>query len=674
MSEPTRHPISPEDILKIRTVRDVQLAPDGERVAYVLQAIDAATDEYRSTIWTVAAGGGAPRPFTRSTKRDTAPSWSPDGTLLAFLSDRDGDKPQLYVMPADGGEARRLTSLDGGAGPAVWSPDGTTLLFAARVSHDPPPTDTDARKRWESRPRPVTRAHYKDDGAGFTFAGASQVFTVAIDGGEPRQLTEGRTDNRTPAWSPDGAQIAFVRTRTGAADYNITDVWTMRADGSDARRLTDAVGRATCPTWSPDGQTLACYGTDEQRRAMGADTMRIWLVPVSGAPPRSLTAGYDRSVFQSPWTTPAGPSWSADGTVLLAPFADAGNVHLMEVNTNSGSIRPIIAGERQVLGVSAPARSGRIALIMSEILNPADVFITGRDGFGERRLTRVNEDGFASLDLPRVERRTFAGPNGMPIEGWLTLPPEQHSPAPLLLQIHGGPHSFAGNVFPSSAFYSYVLAARGWATLALNPSGSGSYGTAFQRSLLARWGEYDLPEHHAAIDALVTEGIADPNRLAVTGYSYGGYMTSWVVGHTDRFKAAVIGAPVTNLESFHGTSDIGIWFSEGEMLGDIQTTRDTYRRLSPITYVDQVTSPCLILHGESDDRCPIGQGEEFFAGLVAVGRVPVEFVRYPGGSHSFVGMGRPSHRLDYVRRLVAWVEAHTLAVAHRPEAAIATGD
>lgn len=229
-------------------------------------------------------------------------------------------------------------------------------------------------------------------------------------------------------------------------------------------------------------------------------------------------------------------------------------------------------------------------------------------------------------------------------------------PAPLLVYIHGGPHAFVGTVFQHGAFYWYVLAARGWAVLALNPHGSGSYGQAFAWSLRGRWGEYDLPEQLAAVDALVAEGTADPDRLAVAGYSYGGYMTAWTIAHTDRFKAAVVGAPVTNLESFHGTSDIGLWFGLFEMKGDLAGHRETYRRLSPVNYVDHVTTPTLILHGEADDRCPVGQGEELYVRLVAVGKVPVQFVRYPGGSHQFVGTGRPSHRVDYTRRVVEWVE------------------
>jgi dipeptidyl aminopeptidase/acylaminoacyl peptidase len=232
-------------------------------------------------------------------------------------------------------------------------------------------------------------------------------------------------------------------------------------------------------------------------------------------------------------------------------------------------------------------------------------------------------------------------------------------PAPLLVEIHGGPHSYHGNAFPLGAFHVLVLASRGWAVLALNPTGSGSYGQGFARAIRGRWGEQDLPEQLAAVDALVAEGVADPARLAVSGYSYGGFMAAWTIGHTDRFKAAVVGAPVTNLESFHGTADIGPWFAASEMDGDIVRHRETYRRLSPVAYVDRVRTPTLIVHGEADDRCPVGQGEELFIGLLAAGRVPVQMVRYPGESHLFRSTGSPGHRLDLTRRIVEWVEQHT---------------
>jgi dipeptidyl aminopeptidase/acylaminoacyl peptidase len=655
--------VEPADLLAIKTVGDVQLSPDGTRVAYTLVEIDAEADEYRSAVWVVPVEGGEPTRFTRGPRRDGAPRWSPDGRWLAFLSDRDGDTPQLYLMPAAGGEARRLATLDPGVRSAAWSPDGTRLALTARVPIEAPPADARARARWAERPRVVTRAAYKADGAGYQLDRPSQLFVVRVADEVVTRITHGDADDRTPAWSPDGQRLAWSRARPGVADYNLYDLWVANAGGGNARRLTTDVGRAVVPSWSPDGATIACYGTDEQQPGFGEALYRVWIVPAAGGAPRRLTAGYDRGAFlNSALELNAAPLWSPEGATLTFIAADAGNVHAVRVAVADGSVRPVVGGERQLGPPSAGG--GRLAYAAGAPAEPGDVWSAAADGSDERRLTRVNEVLLDRLGLPRVERRAFPSPHGGTIDGWLVHPGEATPrPAPLLIHIHGGPHSFVGNAFLHSAFYAYVLATRGFAVLALNAHGSGSYGRAFAHAIRGRWGEYDLPEQLAAVDALVGEGLADRERLAVAGYSYGGYMSAWTVGHTDRFRAAVVGAPVTNLESFHGTSDIGLWFGLFEMGGDLAGHRERYRRLSPVQYSDRVTTPTLILHGEVDDRCPIGQGEELFEALLAAGKTPVELVRYPGQSHLFPGTGRPSHRVDFNRRIVEWVERHVRPVA-----------
>lgn len=656
----TRRPATHEDLLHIKSVSDVQLSPDGTRVAYVLTSIDAEKDEYRSSIWVVPTDGGEPMQFTRGAKHDTAPRWSPDGRWLAFLSDREDRQPQLYLMLVNGGEPRRLTSLDNGAGPAVWSPDSQSILFAARVLKEAPPKDDEARGRWEQRPKVVTRAQYKADGQGYTFDAVSQLFVMSLEGGEPRQLTDGDSENRAPSWSPDGQQIAWSRRRDGIGDYNISDIWLMNADGSNMCRINQNIGRATSPTWSPDGAMLACYGTERQEPGLGDPLVHVWVVPLHEGTPRALTIEYDRGVvlLPPPAVTP-GPVWSDDGRTLTFNVADAGDVQLARAHLETGSIERVVKGDRQITSSSMSESADRIAFVATDLTNPSDVYACDWNGATEGRLTNVNADLLTELQLPRIERLQFSNPNGGTIDGWLAYPLKQDGRAPLLVDIHGGPHSFFGNAFWSGYFYRYVLAAQGWAVLALNPTGSGSYGKAFAHDIRGRWGEHDLREQLAAVDSLIAEGFVDGKRLAVTGYSYGGFMTSWTIGHTDRYKAAVVGAPVTNLESFHGTSDIGLWFGAWEMKGELFGNRETFRRLSPINYVDQVTTPTLILHGEADDRCPIEQGEEFFIGLIAAGKVPTQLVRYPGGSHLFIINGRPSHRVDFSRRVAEWVERYT---------------
>ena len=656
-----------EDLAEIKIVSDVQLSPDGSRVAYTRTEMVLDEDRYRSRIWVAPTRGGNALPFTQGRKRDFAPRWSPDGQALAFLSDRDGDRPQLYLIPAGGGEPRKLTALDHAAGAAVWSPDGSQIAFSARVPTERPPVGRQPEARWTERPKVVTKAHYKSDGSGYTLDAAGRLFILSLASGVAVQITNGESDDVAPAWSPDATRLAFCRNRGGIADYHVFDLWVSRRDGSDPRRLTTGVGRAMSPAWSPDGEMIACYGTDEQEPGLGESLTRVWIVPVSGGVPRRLTAGYDRGVvlLPRPVTTP-GPVWSVDSRAVTFVAADAGSAHVVRADLATGAVREIVGGERQVQSASAVAAADEIAFIATGPHMPSDVFVCRWDGLHERRLTQLNDQLLSQLALPRVERRSFDGAGGETVDGWLIRPATGDGPSPLLVDIHGGPHGFHGNVFPLGAFYWYVLASRGWSVLALNPTGSGSYGKAFAHGIRGAWGERDLPEQLCAVDVLVSEGIADGRRLAVAGYSYGGYMAAWTITHTDRFKAAVVGAPVVNLESFHGTSDIGMWFAAWEMGGEIVGQRERYRRLSPINYVDRVTTPTLIIHGEADDRCPIGQGEELFIGVVAAGRAPTEFVRYPGASHLFRSTGRPSHRLDVNRRMIEWLERHTLEAAPSP--------
>lgn len=645
------------DLLAFKIIPELDISPDGSRVAYVVTWIDTEKDEYRSTIHVAPVEGGPPVEFTNGPTRDSAPRWSPDGAQLAFLSDRSSGERQLYVMPARGGEPRQVTSLSGHAGAASWAPDGTKIAFSARVWVEPRPLDPAERLRWEQRPRHVTKAQYKTDGHGYTFDARAHIFILDLATGETKQLTHGDFEDRAESWSPDGREVAFARTRGGKAEYSQSDIWVADVATGAVRRLTENVGRAISPTWSPDGSTIACYGTDAQEPSLGDPMVRVWTVPSRGGEAKRLSARYDRGavLLPAPTVTP-GPIWAPDGASLTFIAGDHGNAHLVRVAAD-GSTSVVVGGERQIAYACA-APGSRIAFAAGDLAAPSDLYVTGWDGRGERRLTQLNKEILDQLGPVRGERRTFTNPHGGTLEGWLFVPVERRGPSPLLVDIHGGPQSFAGNLFSLSYFYRYILASRGWAVVALNPTGSGSYGREFAHGIRERWGEYDLAEQLAAVDQLVAEGIADADRLAVAGYSYGGFMTSWTIGHTDRFKAAVVGAPVTNQESFFGTSDIGMWFAPWELGGDITSARETFRRLSPVNYVDRVTTPTLILHGEADERCPIGQGEELFTGLVAAGKVPTEFVRYPGGSHMFIAQGRPSHRVDFNRRVVDWVTRH----------------
>jgi dipeptidyl aminopeptidase/acylaminoacyl peptidase len=654
--------VGPRDLLRFKAVSDVALSPDGDRVAFTVVRIDEEADEYRSSVW-VAETSGSSKPVELTAgekKKASAPRWSPDGKLVAFLSDRERDKPQLYVMPAKGGDPRRITDLPLGAMPASWSPDGSRLLFAARVPNSAPPADPDAKKRWEQRPRHVTKAQYKADGQGYLFDSRMHLFVVDVKSGAIKQLTDGDTEDRAEAWSPDGTRIAWSRTRGGIGEYNWSDIHVMSADGSGARQITTEAGRAISPSWSPDGRAIAFYAYDEQTPGIGDPMVRPWVVSVSGGPARPISKDYDQGIalLPPPAITP-GPAWSPDGATVAAIYAIRGQAHVVRVRVADAGTETIIGGERQVTYMSAlPGKC--IAFAAADPRDPAEVYVADWDGGNERRITQLNDAVVSELDAIVPKRRVFDTPNGK-IEGWVITPRDANGPAPLLVDVHGGPAGFAGDAFALGYFFKYVLASQGWAVLSLNPTGSGSYGRAHAHGIRGRWGEHDLPEQLAAIDALIADGTADPQRLAIAGYSYGGFMTSWTIGHSDRFKAAVVGAPVVDQESFHGTSDIGLWFAPWELNAEYPRDRETLRRFSPLTYVDRITTPTLILHGEADDRCPIGQGEQLFGALIACGKAKAEFVRYPGGSHLFIVSGRPSHRVDFNQRVADWVCAHTSA-------------
>ena len=558
-------------------------------------------------------------------------------------------------MPAAGGDPKRITDLPLGAGPAAWSPDATRIAFSARVPNVPPPSEPEARKRWEQRPRHATRASYKADGQGYTFDARWHLFVANVAAGTVKQITDGDADERGEAWSPDGSLLAWTRSRTGRTDYGQTDVWVSAADGSASRQVTTSAARPQSPTWSPDGSTIAFYAGDAPSPWIGDPMVRPWIVPASGGDARCVTMEYDQGVFLPvPLATP-GPVWSPDGATLTAMFAVRGNVHVVRARVADGQSETVVGGDRQILYLAAaPGRA--LAYVVGDARDPSEAYVSDWDGQSEQRLTKLNDALVAELDAPIPRRRAFDTPNGR-IEGWV-IAPRDRTPAPLLVDIHGGPASFEGGLFSLALFFKYVLASRGWAVLSLNPTGSGSYGKAHAHGIRGRWGEHDLPEQMAAIDTLAREGLVDPDRLGIAGYSYGGFMTSWTIGHTDRFKAAVVGAPVVDQESFFGTSDIGAWFAPWELNASFPKDRETLRRFSPISYVANVTTPTLIVHGEADERCPIGQGEQYFAALLACGRTEAEFVRYPGGSHLFIANGRPSHRVDLTRRVVDWLTRH----------------
>jgi dipeptidyl aminopeptidase/acylaminoacyl peptidase len=650
MAESTRRAMTPQDITRIRWLSDPQISPDGQRVAFVVTMVSEDKDQYLSQIWVVDTAGGEPRRFTTGPIRDTRPRWSPDGTRLAFISERDPkSRAQLYIMPVHGGEPTRLTDLPNGVGNYLWSPDGSRLAFVSRVGGWQEPESEEERRK--SRPaRMITTLKYKMNGEGFTYDRRPHLFVIAAAGGDPRQLTDGDFADSDPTWSPDGRFLAFVSARhTDRDDDNASDVWIVPADGGEPRRLTDTAGPVSLPAFSPDGRRIAYLG--HRYRHDAGRNKRVFTLPFEGGTPTCLTTALDRTC--APFFASMGPQWSADSEWVTFAIEDQGDIPVYRVHA-SGSTAPerIIGGARQVTGLSV-ARAGQwLAFTATDPLAPAEVFVSQADGTGETRLTDLNRAWRAEVALSQPERLCYER-QGQTLDCWVMKPfgCESGKHYPALLNIHGGPHTQYGHQF-FDEFQAYAGA--GYVVIYTNPRGSQGYGEEFTRAVIGDWGGVDFADVMAGVDeALRRCDCIDPERLGVLGGSYGGYMTSWTVGHTSRFKAACSERAVNNTYTLFGTSDIGHSFSEAQSGYLPWENMSWYIEHSPLTYAKDITTPLLIIHSENDLRCPMEQAEQLFVALKKQHK-EVLFVRFPDEDHELSRAGKPRHRLERFRYILQW--------------------
>lgn len=655
-------PLVPEDLFAFRFVTDVQLSPDGRSVAYVVKVADRERDTYRSALWIVDFDGGEPRQITAGERQDMLPRWSPDGRRIAFVSDR-GEVPEgkeraprnVFVLDLAGGEARQLTRFDHDVHDLAWSPDGRTLCAVAKP------------RRPEGESEPVIRVYdtlrYKADEGGLFDLRRKHLWLVPLDGSGEIQLTDGDWDDLHPAWSADGKWIAFASNRTDDRDRNtVTDVWIVPSDGrGSARRLTESDGPNERPSFAPDGSAVAYYGHRDPR-AHHARNIHLWVRSLRDGSTRDVLEGWDRTVGSVAITDMRGlvvlpeAAWSPDGKALYFIGSDRGSANLYAVAAAGGTPTPVTEGRQQVVTASFDASRRRYAALVATATEPGDVY-AGELGGRMRRLTNVNAELLGEVYVAEPERIAFGGADGWEIEGWVLKPPG-FDPArrhPLILQIHGGPHTAYGYSF----FHEFqALAGAGYVVLYTNPRGSHSYGQRFVGACVGDWGGKDYLDLMSAVDHLIELGYVDDRRMGVTGGSYGGFMTNWIIGHTPRFAAAVTARSVSNNLSSFGTSDIGWHFWEYEM-GDADPYQDPerYLRFSPISYARNVTTPLLILHAENDYRCPIEQAEQLFVAMKYHGKT-VRFVRYPKDNHDLTRGGKPSNRVHHMTSLIGWFDRY----------------
>jgi len=686
------------------------LSPDGGEVVYVLVTVDAAADKVVRSLWRVrvACEAGGPgrtsgvsetgvgvgparsRRLTRGTA-DTAPAWSPDGTRIAFLRGGDGDAgpAQLWVLPADGGEPEQVTSLPLGAGAPAWSPDGTKIAFAARVDLGAVASPADGPDDGEpairaAAPVVTTRLDYKADGTGVLGTVRKHLHVLDLASGRVKQVTEGDWSASGPVWSPDSAKLAFAAATAPDADLDYrAPVYVTDVSGvfSPPELIALRDGHGAPAAWAPDGSALFVTGKPHR----GSGHLRLFRVPVDHAEAAvDLSAALDRNVMPGASGYPGGrPALTDGGQTVLFCVRDRGCTHLYAVPADgSAAPRPVVAGAGRVvsaLSVSGIARAGEAAGAgdaagadrTAKATGTAAIVLVTPTSYGEivavdlatgrETVLTSHGDGEVESGLFVREEREFAISDGTTVQGWLVRDPsaadaDDAGPGPLLLDIHGGPHNAWNGAADPGHLYHQELAARGWTVLLLNPRASDGYGEAFYNATVGAWGIADTRDFLEPVDALVAEGIADPDRLAIAGYSYGGYMTCFLTSRDTRFAAAVAGGAVSDLASMAGTSDAGHDIAADAWSSPSPAGRDL-AAMSPISQVTRVRTPTLLLHGEADLRCPIGQAEQWHTALRELG-IESQLVRYPGASHLFILNGTPSQRIDYNERVADWVERY----------------
>ena len=640
-------PIKPEHTYDLVDVSDVEIAGDGSAVVFVRQEINRKTMKRESRIVMQSLAGGTAVDVTEG-PRDGAPRLSADGKTLAFLRSGEDDRRQVWVMQVGGNGASQLTTLPDGVKDLAWSPDGMEFVVVSRVDPDRAPDDHDEDTM--PRTRVARRVRYRDDGDGWRGDAFTQLFLVDAATGTAEQITDGEGNHGAPVWSPDGGRIAFVTDCIEARDFVLGfEVHVLELATRTSCCWSAGLSRAESVGWSPEGKRLAVAGSHDPDVW---DSRQSWLYVLDETGKPVCVAGGEYTVVQPL----ASRCWTTGGGILFIGDRN-GESFLCEVycSGSAGRTQVLDGGGREFTGLSVDRGGAKAAVVTSSPDCPCDVAVLEVAAKRQRAVTAVNAGFLEAHPAGRMEKLVFKR-KGEAIEARVLFPCDftEARSYPLVLDIHGGPH---GRFSDSYDVTHQILAGAGYIVLAVNPRGSSSYGPGFLKAVLADWGGEDFLDLMAGVDLLCERPYVDSDRLGVHGYSYGGFMSSWIIGHDHRFKAAVIGAPCINLHSMYGTSDVGVSFGENQWRGSVLENVEALVRRSPLTYAPEVRTPVLLMHGEEDYRCPIEQAEQFFVALKRQGKT-AEFVRFPKSSHGFRSSGHPALHVEYLDRMVSWLEQY----------------
>ena len=638
--------LKPEDWASLREVDEPNISPDGNFIAYVVKVPDMEKDKRPGNIWLAKWDGSENRALTFGNKGQKHPRWSPDGKLIAFLSGRedDNENDQLWILPLGGGEAEKFTDAKGGVDDFAWSPDSKRI---ALVLHDPDPREPEKKEKEKKTVPPlvIDRLFFKKDIDGYLTERYSHLQLLDLATRKIEPLTTGKHDDLWPAWSPDGKEIAFVTKRGDDPDRTDNwDVWVIGAEpGAKERQLTTSPEADpdpnwdSAPAWSPDGKTIAyIHGGDPKKIEYAVHSLAI--IPAAGGQSKILTEKLDRNVVQ--------PHWAADGKSIFAVVEDDGAEQLIRVPVDGGTPEPVTTGRRKVTAHDLSS-DGKIIVRASTPDRPYEIFAVEKEKL--RDLTKQTEAFLKNLRLARVEETKFKSADGTEIHGFVVNPldaPGAGTKPPALLRPHGGPQSQYACEF---SFDAQLFAANGYTVIMPNPRGSTGRGEKFAMGIYADWGHRDVEDDLAAVDDAVARGLADPDRLGVGGWSYGGISTNYLIATTTRFKAATSGASISNVLAGYGT-DQYILDYENE-LGVPWKNIETWTRISyPFLHADKIKTPTLFLCGEADFNVPLLNSEQMYQALRSQG-IPTELVIYPGQNH---GLKKPSYIIDRYKRYLDW--------------------